>query len=215
MAPAKNHTVKERECFSSIAYENGFFWQTLWNHPKNKALKQSRDSPFVLKVGDVVHVPALRQQDFTRPTDLRHTFRRKGVPAVLRLQLMELDEPLATLPYVASFGTQEVRGTTDAEGKVEIYLPPDTPKVTLEVGEGEDVRIYEVNPRKLEPVHQVEGLQARLANLGYYSGPINGDFDDATSAALAGFQKDQDLDPSGEADEVTITMLRDLHDNSK
>src|SRR4051794_8878890 len=108
MAPAKSHTVQEGECTSSISFEHGFFWQTLWNHADNADLKASRESPFVLKPGDVVHIPELRQREVSAATGLRHTFRRKGVPAVLRMQLLEQKKPLAGLPYVLEYSGKKV-----------------------------------------------------------------------------------------------------------
>lgn len=215
MASAKSHTVQEGECMSSISFAEGFFWQTLWNHADNADLKKTRESPFVLRPGDVVTIPELRQREVGAATGLRHTFRRKGVPAVLRMQLLEMNEPLAGLPYVLEFGTTKITGTTDAEGKLEAFVPPDMPQATLRVGEGESERVYEIAPRTLDPARDVKGIQARLANLGYHSGGVNGTLDAATTAAIKDFQRDHDLEATGEADEATALLLSDVHDSSQ
>ena len=54
---AEDYTVQSSDCMSSIAYENGFFWKTLWNLPDNTALKAQRKNPNVLMTGDIVHIP--------------------------------------------------------------------------------------------------------------------------------------------------------------
>lgn len=213
--PAEDYTVKQGECVSSIAFEHGFFWQSLWALPENAALKQSRDSPFVLKPGDVVHIPELRQREVSVPTGAVHTFRRKGVPAKLRVRLLVMNEPLANLPYVLEYGGQKVTGTTDDRGQVEVFIPPDTPSATLRVGEGDDERIYDLAPRTLDPKKEVTGIQARLANLGYYDGAVSGDLDAETTAAIERFQRDHDLEPTGQADDATVSALSDFHDASR
>ncbi|WP_437533499.1 peptidoglycan-binding domain-containing protein [Sorangium sp. So ce726] len=214
MGSAKKHIVKQGECMSSIAFENGFFWNTLWSHPENAALKESRDSPFVLRPGDVVHVPALTLREVSAATGAKHTFRRKGVPAKLRLRLLVMDKPLANLPYVLTYGDRKIEGTTSAQGLVEAFVPPDMPRARLTVGEGDDVHVYNIAPRTLNPSRDVDGIQARLANLGYYSGPSHGELDAATIAALKRFQSDHDLEATGKPDEATASALSERHTSS-
>ena len=88
-----DHVVRDGECLASIAYEHGFFWETLWNLPENAKLKELRKEPTVLLAGDVVHIPDLRVQPHDRATGASHRFRRKGVPGHLRLRMTKPDEP--------------------------------------------------------------------------------------------------------------------------
>lgn len=50
-------------------------------------------------------------------------------------------------------------------------------------------------------------LQTRLSELGYYTSKISGSYLDATSAAVAAFQKDNGLDSNGKADIETQSKL--------
>jgi len=85
---AVDYKVRSGDCISSIAFNHGFFWETLWAHGKNSSLKQKRKDPNILRPGDLVHVPDLTSKEESCATDKRHTFKVKGVPAKLQLRLM-------------------------------------------------------------------------------------------------------------------------------
>jgi len=52
-------------------------------------------------------------------------------------------------------------------------------------------------------------LQIALATLGFGC-PVNGEFDEATAAALRDFQRNMDLPISGEADDLSVNAIRRL-----
>jgi hypothetical protein len=211
MPSGRKYTVQQGECLSSVAFANGLFWETIWEHPENATLKAARETPFVLKPGDVVYIPDVRPRQVRAATGARHVFRRKGVPAKLRLQVLVRNEPLANLPYVLSSGPYQITGTTDAEGRIEVSVPPNLPETMLRVGEGASARVYRLAPRTLNPAREIDGIQARLANLGYYAGPIDGRLDAATASAIRRFQRAHDLPVTGQADTATASALADLH----
>ena len=86
---AKDYKVREGDCVSSSAAAHGFFWETIWNDPKNAELKKRRGDPNVILPGDLVHIKD--KVDGGRPaaTEQTHRFVRRGVPAILRLRLVE------------------------------------------------------------------------------------------------------------------------------
>lgn len=84
------HTVAPGDCISSIAYENGLFWKTVWDHPDNAELKQQRGSGFQLLPGDVVTVPDKRLGEVSKPAEAKHKFKFKGVPGVLIIAVMQI-----------------------------------------------------------------------------------------------------------------------------
>lgn len=85
---AQDYKAKQGDCISSIAFTHGFFWETLWTHPKNSALKTKRKDPNILGSGDIVHIPDIRKKEEAGGGESRHRFKIKGVPAKLRLRLM-------------------------------------------------------------------------------------------------------------------------------
>lgn len=84
----QDYTVNSGDCMTSIAFEHGFFWETLWNHGQNQALKSLRKDPNILRAGDLVHIPDLILKEESGATEQRHKFKLKGVPAKLKLRLM-------------------------------------------------------------------------------------------------------------------------------
>ncbi|WP_347988693.1 peptidoglycan-binding domain-containing protein [Methylomonas sp. AM2-LC] len=114
----KKYTVQTGECVSSIAFENGFFWQTIWDHPENLELKQLRTNPNILKEGDVLTIPDKRQKQVSCATDKRHPFKLKGVPAKLRLRIMEPPKP-ENKPVEDATGSDDISHVEDPDFKPE------------------------------------------------------------------------------------------------
>lgn len=88
----QEYKARQGDCISSIAADKGFFWETLWNHPDNAELKKKRGDPNVLMPGDVIQVPEKELRSEKSATDQKHVFKRKSVPAKLRMRLVEPEE---------------------------------------------------------------------------------------------------------------------------
>lgn len=58
---------------------------------------------------------------------------------------------------------------------------------------------------------KLRGVQARLRNLGYNVGPVDGRFGPRTSRALAAFQADHGLEVSGHSDATTRDKLVEVY----
>lgn len=65
--------------------------------------------------------------------------------------------------------------------------------------------IYAYNNQTPDQV--IADVQSALQQEGYYSGPITGSLDAETRAALAGYQRDNGLTITGNADEATVESL--------
>jgi hypothetical protein len=91
--PTKEYRVRQGDCISSIAYEHGFFPDTLWNHSENAELKQNRKDMNLLEVGDIVRIPEKEEKEESAAPEQKHRFRKKGVPAKLRMKIFR-EQPL-------------------------------------------------------------------------------------------------------------------------
>jgi N-acetylmuramoyl-L-alanine amidase len=202
------HVVVEGDCISSLAETHGFKWQTLWD--RNPELKDLRKNPNALQPGDVVLIPPLRPRYENRPTDRRHKFIRKGVPAKFRLILERFDQPLANRRWTLSVDGQEFSGTTDSKGLLEISLPPEASSGHLLVPE-EDLE-FDLSFGCLDPSDSITGAQARLQNLGYYDGSVTGEMDEETREALLMFQTARGIPATGELDDRTRAEFEQRHD---
>lgn len=219
------YIVKQGDCVSSIAYENGFFPDAIWNHPDNSDLKQKRRNPNVLMDGDTIIIPDKELREVSKSTDQEHKFKRKGVPERLNIKLLDYNhQPRTNLPYKIQIDGNWRKGKTDAEGKIREPIPPNatTGKLVFAAPDHldasgkpvpgptrEQVMILELG--NLNPISQVSGLKARLANLGFYKGPIDEKLDAATKQAISAFQVKQGLLATGNADDATRQKLLDVH----
>ncbi len=205
------HNVKDGDCILSIAEANGFFWETLWEHPENSGLKEMRKDPNTLMPGDSVFIPDIRYKEVERKTNQVHRFHKKGIPARFRLQIFDGYEYRIDEPYSLEIEGITYTGTTDKEGRIDIAVPPGA--VTGKLYLGADKDEFDVRIGHLPPVNKLEGIKSRLNNLGFFYGEINNELNDETKAAIASFQGRFGLKVTGETDEQTEAKLIELHDN--
>ncbi len=200
---SESYEVRQGDCISSIAFEHGFFWETVWNHANNADLKQKRKDPNVLMEGDVVHIPDLTPKEESGGTEQTHRFRLKGVPAKMKVRLLIDDEPRANEPYKLLiddvFWREDV---TDNEGFVEQPIPPNAHHGKLILGEGDTRDVYEFGFGTMDPLDGEEGIRKRLLDMGY-------DAEDDLSAAVREFQKKQGLQETGTVDSVTRSKIKE------
>ena len=202
-------TVDLGDSIPSIAKENGFFWETIWNHPQNAALKAKRKDPNILFPGDQVFVPDLRLKEESRGTNARHKFKLKGEKVKFKLQLLMLDQPRKNEPYTLEVDGKLLKGTLDGEGKLEQTVPANakTGKLILRGGKEQ----YPVNFGHLNPIDEVSGVQQRLNNLGFQAGAEDGQQSDELKSALLAFQTKYKLNATGALDAATKSKLQEFH----
>lgn len=203
------HRCRQGECVSSLALDNGHFWNTIWSHSANAELKRRRGNPNVLLPGDWVHVPDKRPREESGNTDQHHKFLRRGERAKLRLRIMDGYEARANLPYRLTVDGQTYEGTTDADGRLECSIPGNARTGRLHVGDDAEDYILELGA--VDPVSEVSGVQARLNNLGFDCGPVDGIWGPKTETALCAFQIAEGLEPTGEPDQASRAKLLEKH----
>lgn len=207
MSPA--HTVQQGDCLSSIASSHGLPWQTVWK--ANSDLQAKRKDPNVLFPGDVVTIPESTEGEEACQTDKRHTFRKQSDGTSLSIVVQDDGEPIADTPYILTVDGKKHEGTSDSEGKVEHDIPSSAREGTLEIKD----LIFELELGSLDPIDVDTGAQARLQNLGYYDGAIDGQVGEVTKEGLIDFQGSVGLKPTGELDDATRKQLLAWQDEAK
>jgi hypothetical protein len=237
---AEDHIVRQGESAMSIAEENGFLCETLWDHPKNSRLKSKRGDPDVLMPGDVLHIPDRGERKESAGVEQCHTFRRKGIPAVVRVVLRKQkeepdgkveqkatdpseyeepehktadDEAMADVPYkVYADGKLVKDGKTGGDGKIEARIPPaaDGAWIVLDPGTPKE-RTVNLSIRAMDPIDEVSGVCKRLNNLGYTCPVEEEKITPAVADALRAFQRKEGIEETGEADGNTRNLLKKAH----
>jgi peptidoglycan hydrolase-like protein with peptidoglycan-binding domain len=110
-------------------------------------------------------------------------------------------------------GTPRKSGVTDGEGKIDEPISPGARQGQLIFGEGADALEYEFQLSTLDPVESLTGIQARLTNLGYNPGPVDGILGPKTTAAIEDFcaQNEIDSPDQGEISQQFCDTLTQAH----
>jgi len=205
---AGEYIVQQGDCLESIAFAVGLPWRTIWDDPRNASVKHARRSANILLPGDRLYIPQITLKTVNRPTDHNHLFVRKNLMSKLRLCIKRVGEPRRNEAYTLEIDGKLFRGKTDANGCIEVAIPPDAKGGTLTVGERRwHQQVIPIELGGMDPVTEIFGVQKRLRSLGFDCQPT-GELDDLTSAAVASFQQAEDLSPTGDLDQQTIEKLK-------
>lgn len=202
------YEVQQGDTLTSIAFRFGFFPDSLWTLPENEALRTLRQHGDILMPGDVLVIPDAQPAELAKSTSQRHRFKRRGVPARLRLQFLRDDGPIASAPYTLIVDGRETTGLTDSEGVLDTFVAPDARSGEIRL----DNEVYALQLGTLDPVSELSGVKKRLNNLGWFCGDPDAPADALLERALRQFQERMQLPVTGEADDATREQLRRLHD---
>lgn len=210
---AKHKRSGPGDCVVSIALREGFRIDDVWRLPANEHLRSdpARDAPEIVASGQKVFLPERSERAEPGPCDQKHKFRRSEIPVFLRVRLLDFGKPRANKDYLFKVEGEQRKGRTGDDGLVEEEIPFDATEARLLLtgdDQGEEF-IFKVG--YLEPASKVAGAQARLHNLGYNTGPIDNLMGPITERALKIFQRDQELEQTGELDDPTIDALVQAH----
>jgi N-acetylmuramoyl-L-alanine amidase len=208
------YTVKQGDCLSSIAQAFGLDWHTLWSDPDNAPLKNLRKDPNVLFPGDTLIIRDRQDNPLPAATAQRHTFRKKNVPAKLRLRLLDpKHHPRANTAYTLLIDGDSSSGHTDADGRINVPIPPDArrARLTLVDDHNKILDLYDITLGGLDPLSTVSGVQQRLINLGYPCRPADNILGPRTANALRAFQSAASLPVTGQIDDATRDALQQHH----
>jgi N-acetylmuramoyl-L-alanine amidase len=193
--------VRQGEYVSSIALDYGFLdWHTVYDHPNNAELRRKRASPDILLPGDQVFIPDKEEKHESCSTEQRHEFQIKLPMTWLNIILKDAEgRAIANQPYTLTIAgrtlnkRRTLKKTTDGTGLVQQQIPVGVTRgrLTLDnVGLSWDLRIGH-----LDPIHDqgsdkaiISGVQARLNNLGFLCGDVDGILGPKTRSAIFLFQ---------------------------
>jgi N-acetylmuramoyl-L-alanine amidase len=187
--PPGYHEVDQGDFIAKLARWYGLpHWEKIWEHPNNARLREERKTPNILFPGNLVYIPEREPKEVEKPTDQTHRF--QAPRGRIKFQVSFLDgekKPRAGVPYKIRFENgPEFEGRTPGDGRISHEIPVDTDLGVLEI-DGERITIHVGH---LDPIDTVSGVQARLKNLGYDPGPIDGEEGPRTRAAVRAFQGD-------------------------
>jgi hypothetical protein len=160
--------------------------------------------------GDEIYVRDRMEKSVAATSGRVHRFRRIGVPARLRLQIVLHGVVYANEPYSLTAGDKIESGTTDGNGVLTAYVPPGAASAELIIGT-KPLRIR-ISLGRLTPGDDISGIQSRLNNLGFRCGTPDGTLNTATVRQLRRFQRANGLEVTGAIDDPTRAKLVALHD---
>jgi len=206
------HLVDQGESIESLADVAGVPVATIWDHPDNARLRDGGRSPNVLKPGDMVFIPNVRERIERRATEARHQFICKGLGSRLHVRFLEDDTPRANAGYSLTVDEgPPVRGTTDGSGYIDHRIGPQARLARLRFDSDPEDAEFELRLGHLDPVTTASGVQQRLRNLDLFWGDETDQLDDETRRAITAFQRLRELDPTGELDDSTRAALIEAH----
>ena len=206
------HTVVQGECLASIAQKHGFAdWRLIYDDPSNADFRKARPNPHIIYPGDVLFVPDKRIKTLAAATGQRHVFRIKRPDCHLRVIVRDEEgQPVASKKFKLTVSGQSIEGTTAADGLIDKPVPADAEEGQLAVwaeGDGFEPDEWTVRLGYIDPIETLSGIQARLNNLGYSCGPVDGTDGTLTQAAVRAFQSDHGLKVDGVAGPKTQSSL--------
>jgi len=215
---AETYTVKKNDCFASISKKFGFAdYKIIYNHAQNAELKRKRPNPNLLVEGDKVFIPDKNLGEEACSTEQLHNFVLKRPKVKLRIVVKDdQGKHIADKKYELKIGEKMLEGSTDGQGFIEKEIPAETTRAQLKVFTGDEklkVLSWDLSVGELEPSETNLGVQARLHNLGFYYGRLDGKVDTQQSkSSIETYQGKNTMTKTGNVDDALRNKLRDSHD---
>jgi hypothetical protein len=160
------YVVQPGDSVPALAYQRGLYWESVWKHSRNRALRDLRVNENVLLEGDAVFLPERQLKEVDVSHEKRHRYSRRGVPSVLRLRLLKPasgppdflkklleksgqssppgkapdssvePKPWANVACELRMDSVVVRVKSDPKGMVEFPMAPDAASGTLVIDPG-------------------------------------------------------------------------------
>jgi hypothetical protein len=128
----------------------------------------------------------------------------------------EYGERLALVRYELEVSGITIKGQTDEKGRFQAKVPAKKVEGKLTIwlveNDPEACLTLPILINGLPPVTETGGVQARLNNLGLNAGPVTGEMNETTKAAIIEFQELLEYEkPTGQLDRETLDMLEAMN----
>jgi hypothetical protein len=200
----EQYEVQQGDCITSIAFEKGLYWETLWNHADNASLKEKRKDPNVLLAGDIVVIPDQQLKEVTAACEQKHRFKLKGVPAKIKLQMLVDNQPRKNEPYRINIDGEWRTGKTDGQGFIKQSIPNGLQSAILVIGPPDSEETINLKFGTVDPLDTDGGVCSRLHDLGFNPNP------DDLSGSVSAFQDSAGLQANGTLDDATRAKLKEV-----
>jgi hypothetical protein len=214
------YTVVQGDCLSTIAKSFGFAdWRTIYNHGSNADFRRLRPNPNLIYPGDQLYIPDTDTRSENSATDAWHDFKVEGQKTLVRVRMLQSDMTgLAGKKYKLEVGGRVKEGTLGSDGLIEHEIAADETEAKVTVWMDADTSrpgiLWNIRLGHLDPVDTPSGIQARLQNLGFDPGPIDGVIGPRTQDAIKGFQSRFRLAVDGVAGPITQAKLKEMHEGA-
>jgi N-acetylmuramoyl-L-alanine amidase len=213
---ASRYEVEQGDRLPTIARKKRFArWQTIWDFDGNADLKKLRGNAHILFPDDEVSIPS-KLARVAEVSGGKAEYVVESAVEVLRVRFAEGDwRGDYDILFKATPDTvPALSGKLAADGTMEIPLPPETSKVTVELFWQDDPDAFashDLLVGELDPSREVSGIQARLANLGYYHDDVTGKLDYNTREAIGRFKRSHLGDCDTGVDSALVASLVKAH----
>lgn len=198
------YVVRQGDYIAKVAMLVGCGEDEIWSHEKNLALREGGRKMAILHPGDVLFVPETAAAPETVATEASNAFLATIPRTTITIACRKEGAPFARQKYEVRM-PDVMNGTADAQGVVTFDVPVTVREVTVtfpELREAFCVRIGDV-----DPCTEASGARARLAQLGYLPLDEEAQDDESLADAIARFQLQEDLAPTGWCDGETTARL--------
>jgi N-acetylmuramoyl-L-alanine amidase len=210
---ASRYKVEQGDRLPTIARKKRFArWQTIWNFDGNADLKDLRGNAHILFPGDEVSIPS-KLARVAEVSGGKAEYVVQSTVEVLRVRFADADtsdDESISFKATPDTSSTPIEDELANDGTMEIELPPGTSSVAVDLfwaDEDEPFASYDLLTGELDPTKKISGIQARLANLGFYNGEITGTMADDTRRAIARFRSAKLDDQEDGIDDKLISAL--------
>lgn len=203
----KCHIVRQGENLQSIAQQYFADEKKIWEDVRNSQLREKRRDQNCLLPGDLLHIPENQHWFTGLSTGQTHTFvLQEPEDLILKVSFRRHGKPLADCEYELEYEEHLQRGTTDANGKIEVEVSPDVDHAVVTFPKYN--ASYRLDLRHLDPVESPSGIQGRLRALGHYFGRIDGVVGSKHRSALECYRRRHGIQNMNAEEVATHIYLR-------